>query len=85
MGPLVDEKALDSYLLYMGMAKREGFEEIMRGKQIHKKKPGHYVSPSIHLATKWDNSSHFLNSEIFGPNCTFITYSDLEECHKLFQ
>lgn len=79
MGPLVDEKALDSYLLYMGMAKREGFEEIMRGKQIHKKKPGHYVSPSIHLATKWDNGSHFLNSEIFGPNCTFITYSDLEE------
>ena len=32
MGPLVDKKAVDNYLLYMGMAKREGIEEIMRGR-----------------------------------------------------
>ena len=37
MGPLIDQQSLEKYLLFMGMAKREGFEEIMRGKQIEKK------------------------------------------------
>jgi succinylglutamic semialdehyde dehydrogenase len=79
MGPLIDQRSLDQYLLYMGMAKREGIEEIMRGKQLDKKNPGYYVSPSIHLAKSFDESSHFLSSEIFGPNCTFIPYSDFDE------
>src|SRR5690606_11797780 len=42
-------------------------------------KPGHYVSPSIHLAKEFDPKSHFLASEIFGPNCTFIPYDEPEE------
>jgi succinylglutamic semialdehyde dehydrogenase len=79
MGPLVDQRSLDQYLLYMGMAKREGIEEVMRGKQLDKKFPGYYVSPSIHLAKSFDESSHFLSSEIFGPNCTFIPYKDFDE------
>lgn len=79
MGPLVDQKAMDSYLLFMGMAKREGIEEVMRGKHLDKKYPGHYVSPSIHLAKKLDTQSHFLASEIFGPNVTFIPYREFDE------
>jgi succinylglutamic semialdehyde dehydrogenase len=63
----------------MGMAKREGIQEIMRGKIIEKNKKGHYVSPSIHLAEKWDNASMFLQSEIFGPNVTFIPYDTIED------
>ncbi len=79
MGPLIDQSAVDKYLLYMGMAKREGIEEIMRGKQIEKDKKGFYVTPSIHLASRFDNTSHFLKNEIFGPNCTFIPYTQIEE------
>jgi succinylglutamic semialdehyde dehydrogenase len=79
MGPLVDKRALDSYLLFMGMAKREGLEEIMRGKQLEKKHRGYYVTPSIHVAKGWSDESHFLSSEIFGPNCTIIPYSDFDE------
>lgn len=79
MGPLVDQSAVDAYLLFMGMAKREGIQEIMRGKHIEKSKKGHYVSPSIHLAEKWNSDSMFLNSEIFGPNVTFIPYDTIEE------
>ena len=67
MGPLIDQQSVDNYLNYMGMAKREGIEEIMRGKKINKKFQGHYVSPSIHLATPDQmNSSHFMTSELFG-------------------
>lgn len=83
MGPLVDQKAMDTYLLFMGMAKREGIEEVMRGKHLDKKYPGHYVSPSIHLAKELDPQSHFLSSEIFGPNVTFIPYRDFEEAIEI--
>jgi succinylglutamic semialdehyde dehydrogenase len=70
MGPLVDKRALDSYLLLMGMSKRDGIE---------KKHRGYYVTPSIHVAKGWSDESHFLSSEIFGPNCTIIPYSDFDE------
>ncbi len=83
MGPLVDQRAVDSYLLFMGMAKREGIEEIMRGKHLNKPKAGHYVSPSIHVAKGLDSKSHFLSSEIFGPNCTFIPYDEVEEAIEI--
>ena len=79
MGPLVDQGAVDSYLLFMGMAKREGIQEIMRGKLLDKPKKGYYVSPSIHLAERWNNDSLFLHSEIFGPNVTFIPYDTIDE------
>jgi succinylglutamic semialdehyde dehydrogenase len=55
----------------------------MRGKHIEKAKKGHYVSPSIHLAEKWNNDSMFLHSEIFGPNVTFIPYDTIEEAIKI--
>jgi succinylglutamic semialdehyde dehydrogenase len=83
MGPLIDKQSVDSYLLFMGMAKREGIIEIMRGKSLEKKTPGHYVSPSIHLAEKWDDDSHFLASEIFGPNVTFIPYKDIDDAIEI--
>ena len=83
MGPLVDQASVDAYLLFMGMAKREGIQEIMRGKQIDKAKKGHYVSPSIHLSEKWNNDSTFLQSEIFGPNGTFIPYDTIEDAIKI--
>ena len=79
MGPLVDQKALDNYLLFMGMAKRENIKEIMRGKQLEKGKRGYYVSPSIHLAEDYNPKSHFLTNEIFGPNVTFIPYESIDQ------
>jgi succinylglutamic semialdehyde dehydrogenase len=79
MGPLIDKRALETYLLFMGMAKREGIEEIMRGKALEKTKHGHYVTPSIHYTESFNKKSHFLLSEIFGPNCTFIPYKEIDE------
>ena len=79
MGPLADKKTLDNFLLFIGMAKREGIEEIMRGKLLSKKYRGHYVSPSIHSIDFFNPKSHFLISEILGPNCTFIPFDTIEE------
>lgn len=83
MGPLIDQKSVDNYLLFMSMAKREGIKEIMRGKLLSKNKKGFYVSPSIHLSEKFDKNSHFLTSEIFGPNCTFIPYDTIDEAIEM--
>jgi succinylglutamic semialdehyde dehydrogenase len=79
MGPLIDQRSMENYLNYMGMAKREGAHEVMRGKQIERKTPGFYVTPSIHLFEEYDPKSVFLGSEIFGPNCSFVKYREIEE------
>ncbi|MCK5073893.1 MAG: aldehyde dehydrogenase family protein [Bacteriovoracaceae bacterium] len=79
MGPVIDKQFVDNYILYIGMAKREGIEEIMRGKQIDKKFKGNYVTPSIHLSTTFNKNSRFMTSEIIAPTCTFIPYDDIEE------
>ena len=79
MGPLIDKKAVENYLLFMGMAKRENIQEIMRGKQLKKNKTGYYVSPSIHFSPSFNPQSRFLTSEIFGPSVTFIPYKTIEE------
>jgi succinylglutamic semialdehyde dehydrogenase len=83
MGPLVDKNSFDKYLLFMGMAKRENIEEIMRGKHLQRKYQGHYVTPSIHFAKEYNQDSHFLTSEIFGPNVTFIPYKEIEEAIEI--
>lgn len=67
----------------MGMAKREGAEEIMRGKALTKNFKGYYVSPSIHVMEKVSTKSIFLQSEIFGPNCTIVPYDTIEEAVKI--
>ena len=79
MGPLIDKKSTDNYLNYMGMAIREGATEVMRGKVLERKFKGHYVSPSIHYMEKLNKKSHFIKSEIFGPNITFLPFNNLEE------
>lgn len=80
MGPLIDARSCEHYVSFMGMAKREGAEEVMRGKQLTDKMyKGYYVSPSIHFVEKPDPKSHFLNTEIFGPNCIFTEYNEIEE------
>lgn len=83
MGPLIDQKSQENYLLYMGMAKREGAEEVMRGKAIEKTYPGHYVTPSIHYMEKANPKSHFLTSELFGPNTCFVPFKEIEEAIQI--
>ena len=83
MGPLVDQYAMEEYLQFMETAKKEGIKEIKPGKKIEGKRKGYYVTPSIHLAEKFDKNSVFLASEIFGPNVTFVPYKTLDEAIEI--
>ncbi len=83
MGPLISEKAVESYLRFQGIATREGTEEIMRGKVLERKRKGFYVSPSIHFVAKPNPVSVYEKSELFGPNVAFYMIEELEEAVEL--
>tara|TARA_B100000749_G_scaffold122825_1_gene93965 strand:+ start:220468 stop:221979 length:1512 start_codon:yes stop_codon:yes gene_type:complete len=79
MGPLISEGSVDNYLRFQEIAKREGAENIMRGKVLELNPGGHYVTPSIHRVAKNDPQSIYQKSEIFGPNVCIYTVDDFDE------
>jgi succinylglutamic semialdehyde dehydrogenase len=76
MGPLINEGAVEKYIRFQEIAKRENCESLMRGKQLDLKHKGYYVTPSIHLVQKFDPNSIYQKSEIFGPNVAVYRSSD---------
>ncbi|MFN7729020.1 MAG: succinylglutamate-semialdehyde dehydrogenase [Bdellovibrio sp.] len=80
MGPLINEPAVEKYLRFQEIAKRENCENMMRGKVLEGLKyKGHYVTPSINLVQKFDSNSVYQKSEIFGPNVAVYRVSDPDE------
>lgn len=79
MGPLIDEHAEKLYFDFCNFGKSEGAEEILSPRKLDVGHKGYYVSPSIHYAKKPDLNGNFIQEEIFGPNCFFIPYDDIEE------
>lgn len=79
MGPLIDELAVKSYFDFCSKGMSEGAEEILAAKNLDVGFEGHYVSPSIHYAKNPKLGGSFIQEEIFGPNCFFIPYENIEE------
>ena len=79
MGPVIDEMAEKLYFEFCAHGKAEGAEEIISPRKLDVGFQGHYVSPSIHYAKKPNLQGKFIQEEIFGPNCFFIPYDDIEE------
>jgi succinylglutamic semialdehyde dehydrogenase len=79
MGPLIDEHAQNLYFDFCNFGKQEGAEEIVSPKKLQVGHDGYYVSPSIHYAKKPNLQGKFIQEEIFGPNCFFVPYDDIEE------
>ena len=79
MGPLIDEHAEKLYFDFCQAGKSEGAEEIVSPKKLDIGYKGYYVSPSIHYAKNPNLNGKFIQEEIFGPNCFFVPYDDIEE------
>lgn len=79
MGPLIGGDAVEKYLRYQEIAKREGTESLMRGKVLELDHKGHYVTPSIHLVNKHSKDSVYQKSEIFGPNVAVYETDDFDQ------
>jgi succinylglutamic semialdehyde dehydrogenase len=83
MGPLINSAALDKYLRFQGIAKREGSESIMRGKVFELDLEGFYVTPSINIVTKVDPNSTYQKTEVFGPNVAIYMVEEISEAVKI--
>lgn len=83
MGPLVSGLSVEKYLRFQEIANRENCESLMRGKVLDLKFKGHYVTPSIHLVSQYNEKSVYQKSEIFGPNVAIYRSSDFDEAMNL--
>lgn len=83
MGPLVEQSAVDRYMKFLGIASREGFEILMRGKALELSPEGNYVTPSICLAKdsslEGARKSVFQQTEFFAPSVAITGVSEIEE------
>lgn len=79
MGPLISADAVEKYIRFQEIAKREGAETLMRGKALSLDHEGYYVTPSINIVQKFDPKSVYQKSEIFGPNVAVYTVEDFDE------
>ncbi len=83
MGPLIDEAAVKKYLEICQVGEKEGAQLIYGNKKIELDYEGNYVSPSIYRFDNCNLTGEYIQTEIFGPNCTFISYENIEEAIKI--
>ena len=78
MGPLIDQKAVDSFSQTIEKALSEGGKIVFGGKPIES--PGFYVEPTI-ISAKNDFS--VVQSETFAPILYLISYQNLEQAIQM--
>lgn len=79
MGPLISADAVDKYIRFQEIARREGCEILMRGKALDIKPKGHYVTPSITMVNEFNSKSVYQTNEIFGPNVAVYRVKDFDQ------
>jgi len=76
IGPVVDEKQLNSNLRYVALAREEG-AKVIGGERLELDTPGFYQAPALFLDTT--NDMRINREEIFGPCGSVIKVADFEE------
>lgn len=83
MGPLINRGAVEKFIRFQEIAKREEAESLMRGKELETTHPGHYVTPSINLIKSYRKDSVYQQTEIFGPNVGIYTADSLDQAIEM--
>ncbi|MCT4641711.1 MAG: aldehyde dehydrogenase family protein [Bacteriovoracaceae bacterium] len=83
MGPLIDKGAKDLYEKFCKLGAANGATEIIGLNEVKTNFEGHYVNPTIHYLEKADKNNPFTQEEIFGPNCTFTPFEDIEDAIRI--
>ncbi|HEY3813447.1 MAG TPA: aldehyde dehydrogenase family protein [Caulobacteraceae bacterium] len=76
MGPVVDERQLETDLRYLEIGDREGAKRS-GGDRLNRETPGFYLSPA--LFTETHNDMRINREEIFGPVASVIRVKDYDE------
>lgn len=83
MGPLIDKSAVDLYKKFCALGESNGAEALLPYEEVQTKFEGHYVNPTIHYLKEAKKDNPFTQEEIFGPNCTFTPYEDIEDAIRI--
>lgn len=83
MGPLATAAALGKFQRAQVHAKNEHAQVLLAGGAIPSRRPGFYVSPSVHLVRRPRETSHYQTEEIFGPDVAVYVVDDIEEAAAL--
>ena len=79
MGPLIDKLAVDKYYEALKLGEENGAQYILEHQEVNCGHEGHYVSPTIQYLDKLEKQNPITQLEIFGPNCCFTPYTEIEE------
>jgi len=87
MGPLIDAQSVDRFQKFQPIAAREGFEIVMRGKNLDLPYGGYYVTPSIAFmkggTLEQAKKSVFQQTELFAPMLAIQTVDSVEQAITL--
>ncbi len=79
LGPLYAQKAVDKFLRYQTMAKREAKETWVWGKVYDTGTSGHYVMPGVHFFEQVEASSSYQTNVLMCPDLAVYRYADVEQ------
>ncbi|MFW7382047.1 MAG: aldehyde dehydrogenase family protein [Oligoflexus sp.] len=79
MGPLYSQKAVDKFLRFQTMAKRESAETLVWGKALDCGSDGHFVSPGLHVFAEFDPDSSYQSNVFMCPDMVVYPYERMED------
>lgn len=79
MGPLYSKKAVEKFLRFQTMAKRESIDTLLWGKATNNKDQGFFVEPGIHILEKLDYQSAYQNNILMAPDIAIYRYKNSQE------
>lgn len=81
IGPVVDERQLETDLDYIALGQNEGAHLAFGGQELVREKHGFYLQPA--LFTEANNRMRISREEIFGPVAAVIRVKDYEEALEI--
>lgn len=77
IGPVVDNRQLQTNLRYIGIADNEGAERLCGGEVLTRETPGFYMEPTLY--GNCTNQMQHVREEIFGPVVSVLKAADYDE------
>lgn len=77
IGPVVDQRQLDTDLSYLNIGREEGATLLIGGEQVERETPGFYLTPALFVDCTPE--MRISREEIFGPIASVIKATDYDE------
>lgn len=77
MGPLYSSKAIEKFLRFQTMAKREAIETLQWGRLWQKEHRGNLVLPGVHLLEKVDATKAYQSNVFMCPDLALYCYDEI--------